>query len=127
MQQKDLFEYAVVRVVPKVEREEFLNVGIIVFCAAQNFLQIKFTLNKDRLCSFCASTDPGMLKEYLDGFDQVCKGSTEAGEIGRLPIAERFRMLTATRSTVIQTSKVHPGFCDKATETLDRLFAELVE
>jgi hypothetical protein len=123
---KDLFEYAVIRVVPKVEREEFLNVGVIVYCAKQKFLQTKCNVDKERLCSFSEKTDIEMLKEYLNGFDQVCKGSIEAGEIGKLPIAERFRWLTATRSTVVQTSKVHPGLCDDARNMLDRLFEELV-
>lgn len=126
MQGKDLFEYAVVRVVPKVEREEFLNVGVILYCAKQKFLQTKFNVDKDRLCSFSQKTDIEMIKEYLNGFDQVCKGRGEAGEIGKLPIAERFRWLTATRSTIVQTSKVHPGLCDNAAEMLKKLYEELV-
>ena len=123
---KDLFEYAVIRVVPKVEREEFLNVGVIVYCAKQKFLQTKYNVDKKRLCSFSEKTDIKMLKEYLNGFEQVCKGSVEAGDIGKLPIAERFRWLTATRSTVVQTSKVHPGLCADAGKMLEKLFEELV-
>lgn len=126
MPEKDLFEYAVIRVVPKVEREEFLNVGVIVYCAKQKFLQTRFNVDKERLCSFSEKTDIEMLKEYLNGFAQVCRGSTEAAEIGKLPVAERFRWLTATRSTVVQTSKVHPGLCDDAGEMLEKLFEELV-
>jgi hypothetical protein len=126
MQGKDLFEYAVIRVVPKVEREEFLNVGVILYCSKQKFLQTKFNVDKERLCSFSQKADIEMLKEYLNGFDQVCKGSDGAGEIGKLPIAERFRWLTATRSTVVQTSKVHPGLCDDAPVMLEKLFEELV-
>ena len=124
--QKDLFEYAVIRVVPKVEREEFLNVGVILYCAKQKFLQIKYDVNEERLKAFCKEPDCNMLKEYLAAFEEVCKGSIEAGEIGKLPIAERFRWLTATRSTVVQTSKVHPGLCDNAQEKLEKLFEELV-
>lgn len=126
MQEQDLFEYAVIRVVPRVEREEFLNVGVILYCAKQKFLQVKYDVNEERLDAFCKTTDCEMLKEYLEAFEQVCKGGSEAGEIGRLPIAERFRWLTATRSTVVQTSKVHPGFCSDAGEKLDKLFNELV-
>lgn len=126
MQEKDLFEYAVIRVVPKVEREEFLNVGVILYCAKQKFLQIKCSIDEERLSAFCKQTDIEMLREYINGIEQVCKGSSEAGEIGKLPIAERFRWLTATRSTVIQTSKVHPGLCDNAAEMLQKLFEELV-
>lgn len=126
MQEQDLFEYAVIRVVPKVEREEFLNVGVIVYCAKQKFLRIKCDVNQERLQAFCKETDINMLKEYLDAFEQVCKGSRKAGEIGKLPIAERFRWLTATRSTVVQTSKVHPGLCKDAGEMLEKLFNEMV-
>lgn len=124
--QQDLFEYAVIRVVPKVEREEFLNVGVILYCAKQKFLQIKYDVNEERLGAFCKITDCEMLKEYLHAFEQVCKGTPDAGEIGKLPIAERFRWLTATRSTVVQTSKVHPGLCTDANNELEKLFVELV-
>ena len=126
MQEQDLFEYAVIRIVPKVEREEFLNAGVILYCAKQKFLQIKYDINEERLSAFCKQPDCNMLREYLKAFEQVCAGSSEAGEIGKLPIAERFRWLTATRSTVMQTSKVHPGFCKDAAEKLDKLFEELV-
>jgi hypothetical protein len=126
MPEQDLFEYAVIRVVPKVEREEFLNVGVILYCAKQKFLQIKYDVNEERLNAFCKEPDCKMLREYLHAFEQVCAGSAEAGEIGKLPIAERFRWLTATRSTVVQTSKVHPGLCDNAGEKLEKLFEELV-
>ena len=126
MQEQDLFEYAVIRVVPKVEREEFLNVGVILYCSKQKFLQIKYDINEEKLNAFCKEPDCKMLNEYLKAFEQVCAGSPEAGEIGKLPIAERFRWLTATRSTVVQTSKVHPGLCKDAGEKLEKLFEELV-
>ena len=126
MSGQDLFEYAVIRVVPKVEREEFLNVGVILYCAKQKFLQIKYDINEEKLNAFCKEPDCKMLSEYLKAFEQICAGSHEAGEIGKLPIAERFRWLTATRSTVVQTSKVHPGLCDDAGEKLEKLFEELV-
>jgi len=126
MPEQDLFEYAVIRVVPKVEREEFLNVGVILYCAKQKFLQIKYDVNEERLSAFCKKTDIEMLTEYLKAFEQVCAGKHDAGEIGKLPVAERFRWLTATRSTVVQTSKVHPGLCDNASEKLRKLFEELV-
>jgi len=126
MQEKDLFEYAVIRVVPKVEREEFLNVGVILYCAKQKFLRTECDVNEERLRIFCKKTDIEMLKENLDGIELVCKGGNGAGEIGKLSIAERFRWLTATRSTVVQTSKVHPGLCKDAGDMLKRLFNELV-
>ena len=126
MQQTHLFEYAVVRVVPKVEREEFLNVGVIVYCRELNFLQIMYSLNDERLRIFCTQIDKQELLQNLQSVERICKGSEDAGPIGNLDIAGRFRWLTATRSTIIQTSKVHPGFCTDPAETLSRLYTQLV-
>ena len=127
MQEKDLFEYAVIRVVPRVEREEFLNVGVVLYCAKQKFLKMLFRLDEERLKAFCSDCDGDNVNEYLVAFERICTGSKDAGPIGVLPIAERFRWLTATRSTVVQTSKVHPGFCEDADEMLQKLFGQLVE
>ena len=126
MQQQYLFEYAIVRIVPQVEREEFLNVGVVVFCPKQKFLQLKFHLDKERLKIFSCDLDVEELRGYLEGFERICSGDTNAGTIGKLPIAERFRWLTATRSTVLQTSKVHPGLCEDAGAMLERMFKQLV-
>ena len=126
MQQTHLFEYAVVRVVPKVEREEFLNVGVILYCAKLNFLQVQYILNEERLQIFCTQIDKHELLNNLQSFERICNGSEDAGPIGSLDIAGRFRWLTATRSTIIQTSKVHPGFCTNPAETLARLYTQLV-
>jgi hypothetical protein len=126
MQQTHLFEYAVVRVVPKVEREEFLNVGVILYCAKLDFLQVLYNLNEDRLQIFCTQIDKEELLQNLQAFERIASGDKDAGPIGSLDIAGRFRWLTATRSTIIQTSKVHPGFCTNPTETLTRLYTQLV-
>jgi hypothetical protein len=126
MQENHLFEYAVIRVVPKVEREEFLNVGVILYCKDEKFLQTRILLNEDRLRAFCNKTDIDELREFIHSFERVCAGGQHAGAIGMLPIAERFRWLTATRSTILQTSKVHPGLCPNALDMLNRLFEELV-
>jgi hypothetical protein len=127
MQEKHLFEYAVIRVVPKVEREEFLNVGVIVYCRAKGFLQTMFELNEKRLQAFSAELDFPELKERLRAFERICAGGADGGTIGKLSIAERFRWLTATRSTVVQTSKVHPGLCTDAQDTLHKLYTQLVK
>ena len=127
MQEKYLFEYAVIRVVPRVEREEFLNVGVVLYCAQQKFLKMLFKLDEQRLISFCQSGNVPEVDEYLRAFQRICAGGNDAGPIGKLPIAERFRWLTATRSTVLQTSKVHPGFCDDAGEMLISLFKKTVD
>ena len=127
MHEKDLFEYAVIRVVPRVEREEFLNVGVVLYCARQKFLKMLYKIDVPRLKALCNECDADSVNEYLQAFHRVCVGGSDAGPIGRLSMAERFRWLTATRSTVVQTSKVHPGFCENAGETLDKLFVQLVE
>lgn len=127
MQEKRLFEYAVIRVVPQVEREEFLNVGVVLFCPQQKFLQVKYELNEPRLTAFSEKLDIDEIREYLLAFESICKGGKAAGPIGGLPIAERFRWLTANRSTVLQSSKVHPGLCTDAGEMLEKLYCEMVK
>lgn len=126
MQENQLYEYAVIRVVPRVEREEFLNVGIILYCKKQGFLQAKFILDKHRLGVFSKELDFEELEKYLQTWEKICIGGKDGGPIGLLPIASRFRWLTATRSTIIQTSKTHPGYCKNAQEILDCLFETLV-
>ena len=126
MQEKHLFEYAVMRIVPQVEREEFLNVGVIVYCQAENFLHCVFELDETRLLAFAKQLDLLELKERLTAFEQICAGSPEGGAIGKLPVSSRFRWLTSKRSTVVQTSAVHPGLCLNARDTLARLQNHLV-
>ena len=124
---QDLFEYAVLRVVPRVEREEFLNVGVVLLCRAQGFLACRFAVPDARLQAFGkADLDLAELAERLRAFEKICQGRREGGPIGQFGAAERFRWLTATRSTVLQTSAVHPGLCADAAATLARLFGELV-
>jgi len=124
---KHVFEYAVLRVVPRVEREEFLNVGVIVYCRDQGFLQTRFVLPEARLLAFANELDLDDLAARLRAFERICQGRAAGGPIGQLALAERFRWLTATRSTVVQTSPVHPGLCANAEKTLARLFGQLVE
>ena len=126
MQQKHLFEYAVIRVVPRVEREEFLNIGVIIYCAKLKFLQAKYLLNEKRLNAFSKDLDLAEVREHVCAFERICLGEKDAGPIGKLDMASRFRWLTAARSTILQTSKVHPGFCDDASQTLEKLFEQLV-
>ncbi len=122
-----LFEYAVLRVVPRVEREEFLNVGVIVYCRALGFLETRFALPEARLLAVAPELDLAEITARLQAFERICQGRATGGTIGQLPLAERFRWLTATRSTVVQSSAVHPGRCADAGETLARLFAQLVQ
>ena len=123
-----VFEYAVLRVVPRVEREEFLNAGVILLCRAQGFLQCRYLVPTARLLAFgAAAPDPDELAARLLAFERICAGRPAGGPIGQLGLAERFRWLTAQRSTVVQTSPVHPGLCHDPAATLERLFAALVE
>ena len=126
MRGNDVFEYAIVRVVPRVEREEFLNAGIVLYCPAQKFLHSAFDLNEPRLCALNRDVNIQEIKGQLRMFEHVCAGNAQAGAITELPASERFRWLTSARSTVVQTSPVHTGFCADAQETLDHLLATLV-
>ena len=126
MQGNHLFEYAVIRMVPHVEREEFLNIGIVLYCGPLKFLRSKFELDKERLKVLCENLDFEELNHHVTSFERICAGGKEAGSIGMLSMPERFRWLTPTRSTILQTSKVHPGLCDDAGEMLERLFGQLV-
>src|ERR1700754_1493695 len=126
MQDKHLFEYAVIRVVPRVEREEFLNVGVIVYCSRLKYLELIYTLDTDRLLAFYPKLDIPELAQHLQAFEAITKGSKDGGPIAQLDLANRFRWLTATRSTILQSSKVHPGFCGDPAAALRRMHATLV-
>jgi len=126
MQEQHLFEYAVIRIVPRVEREEFLNVGVILYCKSLQFLQTKFTIDEERLRAFAGYLDMAELHEHLCVFEKISNGDFTAGEIAKLDLPSRFRWLTATRSTIVQTSKVHPGLCTDAVATLTKLHEQLV-
>ena len=121
-----LFEYAVIRVTPRVEREEFLNVGVVVYCHALKFLEVSFEIDEKRLVIFSGSLDISELKNTLHAFQQIGIGGSVGGPIGKLPVPERFRWLTASRSTIVQTSPVHLGLCFDPHETLVRLHKQLV-
>ena len=126
MQEKHLYEYAVIRIMPRVEREEFLNVGVVLYCAGTKFLQAKYMLANTRVSSFCPTCDLTEIETYLKAFEQITIGANDAGPISKLAPAARFRWLTATRSTVVQTSKVHPGMCTEPGAMLQKLFNDLV-
>ena len=127
MQEPHLFEYAVIRVVPHVEREEFLNIGVILYCASEKFLKCITEVNQERISVLCDKIDFDELKKHIRSFERICVGGADAGPIGKLPMPERFRWLTAARSTIVQTSKVHPGLCTDAGEMLTRLYGQLVQ
>lgn len=126
MQEKYLFEYAVIRIVPRVEREEFCNVGIILYSKDKKFLQVKHTINEARVTCMDAKADIAEIRSYLNAFEKICQGTKDGGPIARLEMPSRFRWLTAQRSTILQTSRVHPGFCHNPEEALIRLHEQLV-
>lgn len=120
------FEYAVVRVVPEIVREEFINVGVIVYCRQRRFLDMRIHLDADRLRALCPEAQVDLLRGELDLMACVCAGGPDAGVIGALPSSERFRWLASPRNTMVQISPVHVGLCDDPHGTLERLFRELV-
>ena len=126
MHKNNLFEYAVIRVVPRVEREEFMNVGVILFCKQLQSIDIKIELNTDKLLVLDSKADVNQIKENLRAFEMITKGDNDSGPIGEYGPAERFRWLTATRSTIVQCSKIHPGFCDEPKQALHKIFEEMV-
>lgn len=103
------YDYAIIRVVPKVEREEFVNVGVIVSCPAKGFLEARIELEEERLKALDATLDIESIRPHLASITAICAGGEQAGPIGQLSQRERFHWLTAPRSTIIQTSPVHTG------------------
>ena len=126
MPENHLYEYAVIRVLPRVEREEFINVGVILFSKRCKYLRCIYHLDENKLKLFSTELDIECLRNHLHVFDQICSGHTDGGPIALLDLPERFRWLTATRSASIQTSQAHPGFTSDPEQTLMRLFQELV-
>ena len=126
MQENHLFEYAVLRIVPRVEREEFINVGVILYCKKHVFLQTKFTVASERLLALCPQANIEEITSHLQALEHISVGNLQAGPIAALDPASRFRWLTAKRSTVVQTSAVHPGLCKDPLATLIHLYEQLV-
>jgi Protein of unknown function (DUF3037) len=120
------FDYAVVRVVPRVEREEFINAGVILFCAARAFLGCRLALDEARLLALAPTVDLPAVQQHLAAFAAVCDGQPAAGPIAQLSPSERFHWLVAPRSTMLQTSPMHAGLCEEPALALDHLFASVV-
>ena len=120
------YDYAIIRVVPKVEREEFINVGVIVSCPARGFLEARIDVDEQRLRALDATLDIDSLRLHLATIPDICTGGEQAGPIGRLSQRERFYWLSAPRSTVIQISPVHTGLCKNPTAILEHLLDTMV-
>ncbi len=120
------FQYAVLRVVPCIEREEFINVGVVLFCRTRDFLAARIELDEERLSRLAPGPPLDTIREHLAALQQVAAGRADAGPIAQLPASERFHWLVAPSSTVIQTSSVHTGLCDDPAVVLDHLMNRLV-
>ncbi len=120
------FSYVVVRVVPHVEREEFVNAGVIVFCAPLDFLGARIELDGPRLLALAPDADLETIRRHLDAIPRVCAGGADAGAIGALPIRERWHWLVSPRSTILQTSPPHAGLCGDPKSEMERLLAQVV-
>ncbi len=115
------------RVVPRVERGECLNVGVILLCRPKRFLGARIALDERRLAAFAPDLDPASIRPHLDAIERIAAGDPAAGPIARLGTAERFHWLVAPSSTIIQASEVHTGLCDDPATELDHLVATLVD
>ena len=120
------YDYAIIRVVPKVEREEFINVGVLVSCPARKFLEARVEMDEQRLRALDLTLDVESIRAHLAAILAICAGGTQAGPIGQLTQRERFHWLVAPRSTIIQTSPVHTGRCKDPVDVLEHLLETMV-
>jgi Protein of unknown function (DUF3037) len=120
------YDYAVVRVVPSVEREEFINAGAVVFCAVKDWLEAKVELNEARLKALAPDADVEDIRRHLEAIPRICAGGPDAGPIGAMSAKERWHWLVAPRSTVIQLGPVHSGLCESPGAALERILREMV-
>ena len=120
------FDYAIVRVMPRVERGELVNAGVILFCLERDFLQARIDVNEPRLRALWPGTDLELVRQHLEAIPRICAGSPDGGPIARLSLRERFHWLVSPRSTMIQVSPVHAGLCEQPERELDELFRQMV-
>lgn len=126
MRAHDSYDYAVIRLVPRVEREEFVNVGIILSCEASGYLEARIELDTARVLALDPAIDIEALRRHLDTIPAICRGGAGSGPIGQLPLRARFHWLTARRSAIIQTSPVHMGMCTDMTAIMEHLLDRMV-
>jgi hypothetical protein len=115
------FDYAILRVVPRTDREDFINAGVVLFCLSKRFLGAKVELDERRLLALAPEVDLSLLRPHLEALPRICAGGAEGGPIGQLPQKERWHWLVAPRSTMLQTSAVHSGLCEDPGEALESL------
>lgn len=127
MQEDKIYEYAVIRLVPKVEREEFFNIGLVMFSKREKFIKVEFYLCPDKFKLIKSKLDYDDIIKNLESFKNIAEGKKDGGPIAMLDIPDRFRWLTAVRSAVVQTSRPHPGKSKNLEKTFGKLFEELVK
>ena len=121
------YDYAIIRVVPRAEREEFINAGVVLFCPEQKFLGVELRIDEDRLRALWPEIEMEAVRRHLEAFPKISSGDASGGPIAQLSQRERFHWLVAPRSTVIQISPVHSGLCRSPEQTLEQLFKGSVE
>lgn len=126
MPARSSFDYAIVRVVPRVERGEFINAGVILFCLTQRVLTARVELDERRLAALAPEVDVALVRGHLEAIPRICAGGKAAGPIGQLPQKERWHWLVAPRSTILQTSPVHTGLCEQPERALEQLMDQMV-
>ncbi len=126
MPDKVPYEYAIIRLVPKVEREEFLNIGVILFCKRKKYLNLKYYIDQKKIKAFTDELDVSIISTYLQTWEMICQAKPAGGPISEKDQAYRFRWLASSRSSIIQCSKAHPGLCNEPADILDKIFSEFV-
>ncbi|WP_179348115.1 DUF3037 domain-containing protein [Winogradskyella pacifica] len=126
MQDKVTFEYAIIRLVPRVEREEFFNIGVILFSKRKKFLGVKFKVDVNKLNAFSCELDLDAINSYLKSWELISKGDASGGAIAQFELSDRFRWLAASRSTIIQSSKTHSGLTENPELELQSIFEKHV-
>ncbi len=126
MPARNSYDYALVRLVPHVERGEYINAGVILFCRTRRFLGALISLDEQRALALAPHIDLELVCQHLDRISLICAGGEQAGFIGSLSQPERFHWLVSPRSTIIQTSPVHSGLCSDPADTLEKLFKKMV-
>ena len=127
MQDRHTYKYAVIRFLPRVEREEFFNVGVILFCKRLKFLKVKYEINSAKLKAFSSEMDAETILAYLKSWKLICEGNSNGGPIATIEMSEKFGWLAACRSTVIQSSGTHAGLCVDPEKELELLFEMYVK
>ena len=126
MQDRVIYEFAIIRFVPKVEREEFINIGVLLFSKRKKFLGIKYAINEKRLEAFATNFSTQNLEEYLKAWETICIGESTQSPICAMELSDRFRWLAAAKSTILQCSKTHTGLCHSPQMELDGLFERFI-